>query len=340
MGVSMHLSKKVVFNIFLILLLIFMFIFPIPTIKGATSGLLLWFNTILPTLLPFMIVSNIIIKLNITDYICVIFNPLFKRLFAVSKNGCYPIVMGLMSGFPIGAKTSADMVNSGKISKSEGQYLMSLCNNASITYISSYIVISTLKIPSLQYPILAIIFISTFLSSFLSKKIYHLKWESNSNSSQNSNTTKETKETKKKKPFDFHDVFDLSIMDGFEVITKVGGYIILFSIIAHIIILITSADYLTLPPILSESIKYLRLLLVGTLEITTGTYLIGISKLTLPTKLILITMITSFGGLSSLAQTYSVINQSNLSIKLYIKTKLMNAGIAFIISYLYILIFH
>lgn len=333
-GLLMHISKRLLLNISMVLLLIFMFLFPIATIKGATSGLLLWFNTILPNLLPFIIVSNIIIKLNITDYICMFFNPIFKKIFKVSKNGCYPIIMGLMSGYPIGAKTCADMVSMNKISKSEGQYLLSLCNNASITYITSYIAITILKMPSMQYIILGIIYLSAFISSNISKKVFHLDWNSSSNLEINKLENKIIK-----KPFNFRETIDNSIMNGFEVITKIGGYIILFSVISHIIITLTSTNNGFASPIIITIIKHTRLLIMGILEITTGTYLIGAANVTFNTKFLLIIMITAFGGFSSLAQTYSVLHHSNLSIKMYIKTKIMNAVVASIISYCYILIF-
>ena len=323
----MYISKRFFLNSGFILFLLLMFLYPIPSIKGASSGLLLWFNTILPNLLPFIIVSNIIMKLNITDYICGFFRPLFKRIFKVSQDGCYPIIIGLMSGYPLGAKTSGDMVALNKISKSEGQFLLALCNNASITYMINYIGITTLKTPSLQYIILGILYLSSFISSMLSKKIFHLKWDS---SLRTVNTPRE------KKSFNFRETIDDSIMNGFEVITKVGGYIMLFSVLSHILITISQTDNLNISPFLLIIIKYSKLLLLGILEITTGTYFIGAANIPFQAKFLLIVVITAFGGLSSLAQTYSVLNHSNLSIKIYIKTKIMNAAIAFIISCCYI----
>lgn len=310
-----------------------MFIYPIATIKGATSGLLLWFNTVLPNLLPFIIVSNIIIKLNITDYICNVFRPVFEKIFKVSRNGCYPIIIGLMSGYPLGAKTCGDMVTLKKISKAEGQYLLALCNNASITYIINYIAITTLKEPSLQYVILGIIYMSSFVSSLLSLKIFHLQWDISAHNDM------QQQSSHIKKAFNFREIIDNSIMNGFEVITKVGGYIILFSVISYIMITITSTDNLNAPPFILEIIKFTRLFIMGILEITTGTYLIGGANISFHAKFLLIVTITALGGFSSLAQTYSVLHQSNLSIKIYIKTKIMNAVIASIISYCYILIF-
>lgn len=330
----MHISKRFLLNISFILLLLLMFLYPIPTIKGASGGLLLWFNTILPNLLPFIIVSNIIMKLNITDYICRFFRPLFKRIFKVSQNGCYPIIIGLMSGYPLGGKTCSDMVALNKISKSEGQYLLALCNNASITYIINYIGITTLKVPSLQYVMLGIIYLSSFLSSIISNRIFHLQWDSSLH-----NDMEDLKQKKEKKPFNFRETIDDSIMNGFEVITKIGGYIMLFSVISHILIIASQMDHLNLSPLLLTIINYLKLLVIGTLEITTGTYFIGAANITFKAKFLLIMTITAFGGMSSLAQTYSVLNHSNLSIKIYIKTKIMNAVITSIISYCYLLIF-
>ncbi len=40
-----------------------MLIFPKETFQGASSGVLLWFHTVLPTLLPFLIISNLLIHI-------------------------------------------------------------------------------------------------------------------------------------------------------------------------------------------------------------------------------------------------------------------------------------
>lgn len=317
----MGIYKKIILKVLIFLFFIAMFLFPAPTLSGASNGLLLWFQTILPTLLPFIILSNMMIRLNITGFICKLFGPLLSKLLGISPNGSYPVLMGFVSGFPMGAKASADMVSLNKISQKEGQFLISLCNNPSIMFLTGYIAVSTLNQPSLKYIILGILYLSAFLSAFLGRKIFHLKDSSSFN-------TKSTYSAPSP-PIRFFEAIDASIMDGFEVITKVGGYIILFSILSELILS------------LGNDIPWLynyKLFTSGILEITSGAHFIGNSALTFSLKFIFICTILAFGGLSSLAQTYSVIAASRLSIDIYLKTKIINAAIAFLISCIYIFV--
>lgn len=330
-------NKKKGLHSFFICILIIMFLYPIPTMKGATSGLLLWFHTILPTLLPFLILSNIIISLDITSYVSSLFHPLLKKVFHVSKNGSYPIVMGLLSGFPMGAKTCADMVFHKKISKEEGQYLLALTNNPSITYLVSYVAITTLKITKYPYIFVILLYLSSIISAFLLKKFAHLHWDYKDKGRHITSCSIPLEQKAKPK---LYNTVDRGIMNAFETITNIGGYIILFSIFSHIIVELTNTFLPLLPTYLSSPLHYITLFLVGSLEITTGTFLIGIDTISFPIKFLLIVGFSGWGGLSSLAQTYSVIRGSSLSIKLYIITKIMNAIIASIISVLYLSMNH
>mgnify|MGYP001248578830 FL=1 len=123
----------------LLILIIFitMLIFPQVTYKGARSGLLLWFMNILPTLLPFVIISNLMIQLNITKQISRFLYPVFGRLFRISPQACYPLLIGFISGIPMGAKASSDIVAQEEISLEEGNILFTICNNYSPVFIMS-----------------------------------------------------------------------------------------------------------------------------------------------------------------------------------------------------------
>ena len=69
-------------KIFILFFFILMFSFPYASYKGASSGLMLWFLNVLPTLLPFIIISNMMIKLNIAGRISHMLYPILGRLFS------------------------------------------------------------------------------------------------------------------------------------------------------------------------------------------------------------------------------------------------------------------
>lgn len=308
----------------IVLFLALILIFPANAYIGAKKGLLLWFNTVLPTLLPFIIMSNLIIRLQITKPLSKFLYPFFHFIFRVSKGGCYPILIGFLSGIPVGAKSVGDLYSNGSIEEEEAQYLLGFCNNSSPMFIIGYIAIAQLNMKELRGPLLFIIYISGILSAFLYFRILKLNKRKKVYVSEYSNNFIDVVEPK----FNFT-VLDTAIMDGFEVITKVGGYIILFSIPAQIVTSFGSPDNL------------LKLLSIGLLEITTGINQISMSSLDLNIKIVLITMITSLGGLSGMAQTKSVISNTRLSFGTYFKVKLIHVVIAFLMASFYVrILFH
>lgn len=294
------------YMILLIGFLVVMLCFPTETFHGATSGLLLWFQTILPTLLPFMILSNLLIRTNCVYYISFLIRPLIQKLFHVSDNACYAVLIGFLCGYPMGAKVVADLHTSGRITRNEGQYLLSFCNNTSPMFIISYIVMQTFKKKELLLITLLILFSSPVLCSFIFRKIHHITITSD----YPTNTNKEI-------DFNFQ-IFDDSIMNGFETITKVGGYMILFSILFTISKKLPIAFSLPL------------------LEISNGIPLIAqlSSDFTIIYPYIL--GLTSFGGLCAVAQTNSMIQDTELRIFPYIIQKLVTALVTSLFAFLYV----
>mgnify|MGYP003373316309 FL=1 len=63
---------------------ILIIIVPNAVISSAQAGLLLWFNKILPSILPFLIGTNILIHLGFIDFLGVLLDPFMKRFFNVS----------------------------------------------------------------------------------------------------------------------------------------------------------------------------------------------------------------------------------------------------------------
>jgi len=308
----------------ILLFLICMLIFSDATILGASSGLLLWFHNVVPTLLPFIIISNLIIRLNISGYISKVFHPFLGRLFGISREGCYPIVIGFLSGLPMGAKVSADLVLEKKISKEEGQFLFAMCNNASPMFIIGYISVTQLKLPHIKYALFAIIYGSAILGALLYRSFHKTKVEDNSINSNHS--ANDSYPISKSKRFSF-DLLDSSIMNGFEIVTRIGGYIILFSIIAQIMKEVLPGSGL------------IKASLMGILEITTGISQISGTNSNLALKIVLIAALSSLGGLSGIAQTKSVLHNSRLSIQIYFFIKLLSAGIALLLALFYVTFF-
>ena len=302
-------KKKQILSFFSLLCLFILFFSPEVCFAGAKKGITLWIYTIIPSLLPFIIVSNLFLNLNLllslTDWLYPILHPLFK----VSKYGCFPILIGMMSGYPMGAKACADLVKEGKISSLEGQYLLSFVNNPSPMFLTTYLSIQCLQNARIKYLLYCVLLASSFFNSFL-YRILFLKRKTFNHS------LKET--SKDNASRSFAHAIDQAILDGFITIIKIGGYVLLFSILAMFL--------LNLP----LTLKPLTYGLLSLTEITTACYELGISTFSTKIKLILTLTSTAFGGLSSLFQTQSVIAGSGLSLKTYIQCKITQCIFVFL----------
>lgn len=288
-----------------------MLTFPKQTLAGASKGLLLWFQTLLPTLLPFLIFTNLLIQTNSIIYISYVLGPILRKIFKVSPNGSFAVLAGFLCGYPIGAKVTADLVKTDKISFSEGKYLLSFCNNTSLAFITSYIVIQNFKDASLLPATLLILYLSPVLCSFLFRKIYHI----------NLSTEVIHNDSDKKITFSF-EILDDCIMNGFETITKIGGYMILFSV------LISLGENLPIAPFLSV------------LEITNGIPCILNYVSDFYISYILVLALTSFGGVCAIAQTNTMLQGTKLSIIPYIIEKLVTAMVTSLLALLYVMTTH
>ena len=308
--------NRFIFVIFTIFLFFFMLSTPDLVFKGAQDGLMLWFYTVLPTLLPFLVIINVMLKTNIVCHISRFLHPFFGPLLHVSQNGCFAVLAGFLCGYPMGAKVTADLVKQKRISLSEGSYLLSFCNNTSPGFMVSFVICHTIGKPSLVVPSMLIFLCVPLLLSFLFRHIYSIKKENpfmvSSGFPSDTNQFSLT-------------VIDDSIMDGFETITKVGGYIILFSVL------------LTLADALPVSSHWWTQGILPFLEITNGVTMIGHGNLSFPVKYAFIMGLCAFGGFCSAAQTQCMLSGSGLKTLPYIMEKLAAALATSFLSYGYII---
>ena len=301
---SRHVPKIAVLSFLLLLLFT-----PEAALQGAKSGLLLWFHQVLPSLLPFFIISGLMTATGISYLLSHLFSPLLCPLFHCSKPAVYPILIGFLSGLPVGAKTIADFVKEGRISKQEGQYLLPLCNNSGPFFILSYIALSELNIPEKKYVLLFAIYAASVVTALISYPLFY-----------RGKQAKHTSIPQKSFPKFSYEMLDHCIMDSFEVLAKIGGYLILFSILAEV--------FPVLLPLSAQTSAFCSALL----EITTGIHQIAALPLHLHKKTALIAAITAFGGLSGLAQTKSAVSQSGLRMFPYMLAKAVSCCLAFLLS--------
>lgn len=280
--------------------------FPKDAVAAAANGLSLWYDKVLPTLLPFAILSNILIYSNYLTYIVRYLAPPLRIFLPVSENGAFVLLSGFLFGFPMGSRNCAELLKCDRISKKEADVLFVITNNISPVFISSYIMYQQLAMPELTLLSLGILYLPPlFLGSFLLR-----------NQSANDFVHKKPASGSQ---MNFK-IIDTGIMNGFETLTRLGGYIMLFSMIASLV------QKIPLPPLM-------EIVITGFTEITNGISALSEASLPSSSRYILAIAFTAFGGLSGIAQTSSMTKDTGLSLKKYILWKVFLTAISTLLAW-------
>ena len=269
------------------------------SLQYAFTGLELWYNNMIPTLLPFMILSGTLIRMGLTEGFVTIVYPLINPLFHVSRNACYVITMGFLCGFPMGAKCVNDMYVHGKISHREAEWLLSFCNNIGPVYFVSF------ALPLIGHPKMLPCVLGMYglpLLYGLALRYTLFRDLGNTGSAYSDNQALSSRQSTGQEPPEFFHSLDAAISSSLQSILMLGGYMVLFNLL------------MLIPHLLLGQVpRYISPLL----EITGGLKQLGD---TLPLySLILL----PFGGFSCIAQTYTCISDTGLPIGGYVLHKLV-----------------
>lgn len=287
--------------------------FPALSLQYAAAGLNLWFQKMIPTLLPFMILSGILIRMNLTERIVCFLHPVLHFFFHTTKNGSYTLLMGFLCGFPMGARIVGELYETGKLSRMEANRLLAFCNNIGPIYFLSF-VMPTLGIKKVLLPFL-MMYGLPLLYGFMLIRIFPCvreKRRKNMTNMVNGFPTNKMQpnaiESSKAAPASLLAATDEAVLSGLLGIAKLGGYMVFFNLLN---ILFVPFSHLS-PGVLG----FYNCIL----EITSG---IDRCSQSFPyTVLILL----PFGGFSCIAQTYSMICHTDLSIRPYLFHKLLQTA--------------
>lgn len=296
----------------LVLLSLFftMLLFPETVFQGACDGLLLWYQILIPTLFPYLIVTGLLLK---TDGAAVVSRLLFRPfhlLFGTSFYGSFLRSVRLFMRLPMGAKILPTFFFKEKFLLKKPLTCCPSGNNASPSFIITFLVLNTIHQKAFCIPALLLLFGTMILLSFLQRILRHFiknkDWifpeMSEVFTQENSIFSKPlTHKTN-------FSVLESCILNSSETLVKVGGYLMIFSVLLAL---------LELLPIRSPGF----LLLKSSLEMTNGILLLS-QSLSHPQVLYpLLLALTSFGGWCSVAQTQSMIAGTGLKLSSLYNTK-------------------
>ena len=245
--------------------------------------------------------------------------------------GAIALIMGIISGYPTGAKIAVNFRENNICSKEEAERLLAFTNNSGPLFIIGTVGISLFGDVRIGY----ILLISHIISCLIVGIIFR-NWKKWKSKFRNLYEYKEEKQIRLK---DLGEILGNSIKKSIITILNIGGFIVIFSVIISILeesnffeIIENFCSNINIPNGVATGV------ISGIIELTNGVNKIsflGSSNL----YIILASFLIGFGGISVLFQVYSVIAKSDISIKPYFYGKLFQSIISAIIMMVILMFF-
>ena len=308
--------KNKIINIIVIIscliILIEIFLNKILIFNTISYTLNTWITSIIPSLFPLFILSDILINYNITNYIPKAIKKIFTKLFNVSDNIITIFFLSILSGFPSSARNIRMMYDKKIITDKEASHALIFTHFSNPLFILGTISVFFLKNNTLGIIILISHYIPNIILGITTRKlnkpinnIYNIKYNN----------------------LNFSKIMINAIKNSIDTLLTILGTLSCFLVLSSIII-----NRINLDP-------YTGGILKGILEITMG--LNSIANLNIPNiyKTIITSMLLSFGGLSIHMQVLSFLIDTNISYKKFFIARIYHSILSGILSYiLYIII--
>ena len=307
----------------------------LPAVK---SGLALWANSVVPSLFPFFVATELLMHTNIVTQLGNILNRYMKPLFNIRGEGAFAFIMGIISGYPVGAKIATNFRQNNICTKEECERLLSFTNNSGPLFIIGTVGILMFKNTTIGI----LLFITHILACFTVGIIFRF-WKKKETSSIFSKSPNFS--SSKNKTVSFYNLGEVlaeSITSSTSTILLIGGFVVIFSSIISILktsgtLNILSSLIAPLFHTLNIDTAFISPLLSGFLEITNGINIISnIACKKLSINIIFTAFLLGFGGISVLLQVLSITSKTDLSIKPYLYGKLLHGLLAAFYTYIFI----
>lgn len=278
----------------------FMVVFPTVAVYSAQKGIYLWAQSVLPALLPFFICANF---LN------------YMGAVRVIRPSLFPFAMSVLSGYPMGAKIIGDMRKENAISQREAMRLVSFCSTSGPTFMIGAVGVGMLGSTAAGIVIAAAHYLGAVFNGMLYSFFFRRQKESAS------------APQLRRRDTDLLEILTDAILSAFKSLAIILAYIVLFMFLTDLMYLGGLFSWIDYPP--------LSALAKGFFEMTVGCGALSeCGGLSLQLKTVLCTFALSWGGLSIIGQSMSMLSGSGVRAAYFALTKATHAIWAGIIALL------
>ncbi|RDU38464.1 sporulation integral membrane protein YlbJ [Neobacillus piezotolerans] len=317
--------------------------FPQESFQASVRGLNMWWKIVFPSLLPFFIISEMLIGFGVVKFIGVLLEPFMRPLFKVPGVGGFVWAMGMASGYPAGAKLTARLRQEGSLTRLEAERLVSFTNSSNPLFIFGAVSVGFFGNPKLG----VILAISHYLGNIavgLLMRFYGYDERMTRSSRHKKFKIREAlaalHRTRIKDNRPIGKLLGDAVTSSIQTLLMIGGFIILFSVVNKLLFHLQVTAFLAQGvDFLLSSLAFPKVLSIpfisGLFEITLGSQLTSqVHEATLRQQAMVTSFILAFSGFSVQAQVASILAQTDIRFKPFFIARIMHGCFASTFSFL------
>jgi len=336
--------KKLAIVPIILAMAVMMLIYPQNCLDSARYGLELWLTAVLPSLLPFMAASFLLLETGVVRLLAAFFTPVTRLLFYAPGEAAYVLLAAGVSGYPVGARLSAELYARGEVSEPDAQRIVRFTSVTGPVFLTGAVSAGMLGLPAAGAYLAAAHYLSAILTGilmgFTDRRRYPAPYVSRP----------DVKDAWRRFKSDASScppigaMLSNSVEKSLWALIKVGGYIILFAVMLELLNVTGVMDvlvwlYSPIASLVGLDSNAAQAFLAGSVEMTTGCARVAALSAGMTAKLALISGIVAFGGLGIHMQTRAVCAPSGLIPRRFVTAKTLQAALASVLTLLFLAVF-
>ncbi|CAI6083407.1 Sporulation integral membrane protein YlbJ [Paenibacillus sp. JJ-100] len=327
----------------LLIFSILMAMHPVETWHASVRGLSIWWDVLFPSLFPFLVLSELLLGFGIVHFLGTLLNPLMRPLFRVPGSGGFVFAVSCASGYPTGAKLTAQLWEQKLVTREEGERLVAFTTSSDPIFMIGAVSVGFFHNTSIA-PILVA---SHYSAAFLVGVLMRFHGQSTAKLQPALSPSHEQHQNRFLRAIyamhtarqadgrTFGELLRHAVSSSLRLIIIVGGLVVFFSVIMELLVQTGWLGILYawteqglqlagLPPSLSHS------LVGGLFEVTLGAKEAGATASSIPLifKVAAASFVLSWGGLSVHAQIMSVLSNTPMRYGPFLLARAIHAAIA------------
>lgn len=279
--------------------------------KGAVQGIRLCLQTVIPSLFCFMVLTCFLINSGLYRFLSLPLAWVTRRLFFLPPELGSILLLGMVGGYPMGAKAIASLLQQQKIDPRDAQRMMLYCCCAGPSFIISAVGVQMFGSFSVGVLLFAVQLGVSVLFALVCA--LHCRLHSSRPAA-----IADPHPVSSVRPLGLGEAFVLSVAQSVEAMGQMSGFIVLFSAVGQLI----SSCCLVL--------RWLVRCCWAVWRSPTGCSLAS----TLPLGAVFASCFLSFGGLSVLAQIMGILKGTHIRILPILLSRLLHALVSGVLTFI------